>query len=146
MKIWHLFLFFTLFSGCVVKSVMPGNAGLEFDIDFRKVDFRHGWTYLVRPIDSKVSVRDQPSIERGRELFLQHCQTCHGSKEQGKGPLAIALNLEPTNLSKIPKDLSRSYLLLQIKEGKGSMPQWRNILTNNQVEDLTRYIVDLRDH
>ena len=36
--------------------------------------------------------------EAGAELYTHHCATCHGADLTGKGPLAPALILQPTNL------------------------------------------------
>ncbi len=39
------------------------------------------------------------SPDAGRELFLDHCATCHGVDGAGNGPTAPALILQPTNLT-----------------------------------------------
>jgi mono/diheme cytochrome c family protein len=37
--------------------------------------------------------------ERGRNLFLDHCATCHGPGGQGDGPMAAVLSIQPADLS-----------------------------------------------
>ena len=142
MKVYSVI--FILIAGCAVNSIAPSGGGIEMEID-TSTDFRHGWTYISKPFDTAVSVHDKDSIDRGRQLFLQHCEKCHGNDGKGVGPLAKALNLKPANLSNLPHDLSKTYLLVQIKEGKGSMPKWRDLLTESQARDLTNYITKLSE-
>lgn len=37
--------------------------------------------------------------ERGRNLFLDHCATCHGREAQGDGPMSGLLSIPPADLS-----------------------------------------------
>ena len=134
------FFIFLLVSGCAVESISPSGNGFEMDIDISSANFRHGWAYFTRPLMSSVQVEDDSSIKRGSLLFEQHCQKCHGVAGKEKGPLAEALGLKPTNLRNLAKDLSQVYLLVQIKDGRGSMPQWRDFLMGSQMVDLTNYI------
>jgi mono/diheme cytochrome c family protein len=39
----------------------------------------------------------------GRELYVEHCATCHGDDARGKGPTAVALKVAPPNLTLIAK-------------------------------------------
>jgi len=39
--------------------------------------------------------------EDGRQLFLNHCASCHGVTGQGNGPLAPALRRAPTDLTQL---------------------------------------------
>lgn len=140
-------LFFTaflfLFVGCVVNSIAPSSGGLEVDFDFSRKEIRHGWTYLSKPFVTKTQEYDETSIRRGKGLYMQHCEKCHGIKGVGDGELAKALKINPANLTKLPNDMDKAYLLVQIQDGKGSMPQWRDLLTDSQVVDLTNFIKGL---
>lgn len=37
----------------------------------------------------------------GKELFFQHCATCHGINADGKGPMAGVLVIKPANLTRL---------------------------------------------
>ena len=139
-----LFLLFALFfCGCAVNNIAPSTAGIEMDLDISKSHFRHGWAYQNQSFQTEKYRSSEDSIDRGKILFQHHCQKCHGVDGKGQGELAKALRLSPANLTNLPKDLPKSYILVQIKSGKGSMPQWKDFLTDNQVVDLTNYIIDL---
>lgn len=129
--------------GCAVKSITPSAGGLEIDVDLADIDFRHGWTYHSRPKTTEVVEMDEDSVKRGQNLYQQHCQKCHGESGKGGGELAEALKLKPADLTNLPKDLSRTYILVQINDGKGSMPEWKSLLTPKQTQDLTSYLKKL---
>lgn len=42
-------------------------------------------------------------LERGRKLYVKHCETCHGDKGKGDGPLA---RLHAQRTSRPPYDLT----------------------------------------
>ena len=39
--------------------------------------------------------------DRGRDLFLNHCATCHGTSARGDGPMAAILSVPPADLTAI---------------------------------------------
>ncbi len=39
--------------------------------------------------------------ESGKEIFVRHCALCHGLDGTGDGPLAAALQIAPSNLTRI---------------------------------------------
>jgi mono/diheme cytochrome c family protein len=41
---------------------------------------------------------DQPSVVRGRELYLRYCAACHGIDADGRGPVAEDLKASPPDL------------------------------------------------
>ena len=137
-------LFFLLLVGCSVNSIQPTGGSLEMnmDLDLSTAKMRHGWAYFSSPHkkNSEVTVIDREAVLRGEKIYLQHCEKCHGPKGEGDGDLAKALKLQPTNLRNLSKNLSQTYLLVQINEGKRSMPQWKDFLTARQTADLTHYI------
>ena len=51
---------------------------------------------LALLISTTLSAQD---AERGRELYMTHCATCHGTGGQGDGPMASVLLIQPTNLA-----------------------------------------------
>lgn len=115
---------------------------MNMDLDLSNAKMRHGWAYFSTPHKkkSKVTLIDREAVLRGEKVYLQHCEKCHGPKGAGNGDLAKVLNLQPTNLQNLAKDLSQTYLLVQINEGKGSMPQWKDFLTTRQTSDLTHFV------
>ena len=58
------------------------------------------------------------SNARGRQLFLQHCASCHGVSGKGGGPAAASLKVLLSDLT-----------TLQRREGKFNAPKVQNIIT-----------------
>jgi len=44
---------------------------------------------------------DPMFVDVGAELFETHCASCHGADARGNGPAASALNVPPTDLTRI---------------------------------------------
>ena len=90
---------------------------------------------LVSVIQPEARAAD-PS--EGRKTYMAHCQNCHGSNGVGQMP-------------GIP-DFSRGEALLQpdaalvrtIQDGKGMMPAYRGLLTEEQLLDVVAFLRTLR--
>lgn len=110
------------------------------DFDWASTDMRHGWEMFTPPKVTYTDEKDNDSIKRGEVLYEKHCQKCHGPTGIGNGPLAKELNIQPADLQTITNDITNTYLVVQINNGKGNMPRWQDILTKQQSFDLTNYI------
>jgi mono/diheme cytochrome c family protein len=93
-----------------------------------------------------------PSIDKrssaldGKELFVQHCASCHGSEGLGNGPAGASVIPKPDNLTsdEIHKQ-SDGALFLGISNGAhGVMISWKFILSDTQRWHLVDYIRELR--
>ena len=93
-----------------------------------------------------------PSIDKrssaldGKELFVQHCASCHGSEGLGNGPAGASIIPKPDNLTsnEIHKQ-SDGALFLGISNGAhGVMISWKFVLSENQRWHLVDYIRELR--
>ena len=82
----------------------------------------------------------------GAKIFKTNCETCHGSKGYGDGPVGEALDPKPQNLAELQAVASDDYLLWRIAEGKPgtSMPPWKNILTEEQIWQIVAFIRTLK--
>ena len=128
-------------SACAVRSITPGDTmEMNMDFDLASMDMRHGWAFMTPPKLTYVGVNDEDSVKRGQKLFSQHCQKCHGPKGTGDGPLAKKLNITPANLQNVSSETTNTYLVVQINNGRGDMPQWQDFLSQKQAYDLTNYI------
>ncbi|MEM7646860.1 MAG: cytochrome c [Pseudomonadota bacterium] len=130
---------------CAIKSIAPGDTmEINMDFDWSSADMRHGWDMFTPPQLTYAGETDQDSIKKGGVLYKKHCQKCHGPTGVGNGPLAKELNIQPADLQTITNDITNTYLVVQINNGKGNMPRWQDILTKQQSFDLTNYIRTLR--
>ena len=88
-------------------------------------------------------IKETGSINRGRDLFLRNCASCHGENADGNGPAAKSLTPKPANLKKMSGMHPDGDLAWTIKNGKGTMPAWKNILNESQIWDAVNYIQSL---
>src|SRR5215467_8321045 len=66
------------------------------------------------------------SISGGKELWVQHCQSCHGKKGLGDGTKAASLKTEPGNFSLAEtQDQPDGSLFYKISEGRKDMPSFK---------------------
>ncbi len=89
-------------------------------------------------------------VDRGRRMYGQYCTPCHGTKGDGHGLRAEKEILQPP-----PRDHTNGFymnrqrdlrLFKVIKFGGGAnhlshiMPQWKHILTDEQIYNIIQYI------
>jgi len=62
--------------------------------------------------------------QKGKSLFIEKCQLCHGPKGNGDGPAAAAYNPKPANFAdpRFWKDNPGRKITDAMKNGHGAMP------------------------
>ena len=91
--------------------------------------------------NSKHSLMGDPV--KGRALYKQYCQVCHGEDGDGNGIMTKLMKIEPADHTN-PNSMgiiSNEILVEIILTGRGKyMPAWEGILTRAEVEQLVSYI------
>lgn len=87
---------------------------------------------------------DQVSINRGKKSYDLYCSSCHGAKADGNGSAGANLKPKPANLSVMAGMHPDGDFAWKIKNGRGAMPAWKTVLSDNQVWDLVNYIKNLK--
>lgn len=93
----------------------------------------------INPVDDTIE-----SIQRGHNLYIANCADCHGPKAEGDGPTAKYLDTKPSNLKAMAGHHPDGGMAWKIKNGKGDMPAWEDILTEQQIWDLVTFIQNLK--
>ena len=85
------------------------------------------------------------STGRGEKLYVKYCSKCHGLTGSGTGPSAHGFSTNPRQLWAWYKaDKSADpYLYWFITNGRGDMPPWGVILSDEQRWDLVNYVKTL---
>jgi len=69
---------------------------------------------------------DAESIATGKELWGQHCKSCHGTKGVGDGPKAAQLKTEPGDFSKADfQGQPDGSIFYKTSEGRDDMPSFK---------------------
>jgi cbb3-type cytochrome oxidase cytochrome c subunit len=66
------------------------------------------------------------TIERGQDLYLHNCASCHGARGEADGPGALGLQPPPANLAEHEYSLDRLSFVLANGLAGTSMPAWRD--------------------
>jgi mono/diheme cytochrome c family protein len=45
--------------------------------------------------------QDDDTVDSGKDAYLRHCAVCHGLEGYGNGPLAEAMKIEPSDLTRL---------------------------------------------
>ena len=107
--------------------------------------FAHDWNAPEEAAQRQNPVpNDAAAIERGQKLYAQFCANCHGKNGQGDGPLAAALDPKPANLAARAGHHTDGDFAWKIANGRGTMPAFKNQLTENQIWELTHFIQKLK--
>lgn len=101
----------------------------------------HEW---VAPKDAAVVANpiaaDAQSTARGEELFLGNCAACHG-RDGGGLPTQIAGSKKGIpNLPQMLKTHSDGDFFWKIRQGKGGMPSFAEVLDQEEIWDIINYI------
>jgi len=76
--------------------------------------------------------------EKAKAVFDGNCKSCHGVDGSGT-PIGKSLNAPDLRSPAVQKDTDER-ITDQITNGKGNMPNFKNILTGDQIHSLVHYV------
>jgi cytochrome c5 len=81
----------------------------------------------------------------GAAIYSQRCALCHGAEGKGDGPAAASLNPKPRNHTDgaYMNTLTDEAVLLVIHEGKGAMPAWKGVLSEEEIQAVFKHVRSL---
>ncbi|MBT8362489.1 MAG: c-type cytochrome [Desulfobacterales bacterium] len=103
----------------------------------------HDWMAPQKAAEIKnpFMMEDQ-SIQRGKDIYVQNCATCHGDDMQGRTAAEAGLEMGPPDLKKRISTHSDGDFFWKIQNGRGDMPGFRGDLPENETWDVINYIRD----
>ena len=95
---------------------------------------------LLLPVSALAGGPVTKSAESGREIFVEHCASCHGADATGNGPAAALTKTPPPDLTRITERAGGTFPAARVVEiimygGKitahrsGPMPVWGKIFS-----------------
>ena len=83
------------------------------------------------------------SLKDGKELWVKHCQSCHGKSGKGDGTKAAQLKTEPGNFT-LPETQKQpdGSLFYKISEGRNDMPSFKKKIP--EAEDIWNLVNYMR--
>lgn len=84
---------------------------------------------------------DDASIQEGKELFAQHCKSCHGAKGKGDGVKAEKIDITCGDFaSPEVKKMTDGELFWKTTEGRKPMPSFKDKLSDNERWSVINFI------
>lgn len=82
------------------------------------------------------------SVERGKALWKQDCEVCHGAQGRGDGLATATLPRKPKDLTRIAKPpvFPDGVVAYRIANGGDIMPAWKSALSERDIWDLVSFI------
>jgi glucose/arabinose dehydrogenase/mono/diheme cytochrome c family protein len=98
------------------------------------------WTDGLKPIGEQ-----RPDIlAKGKELYISYCMSCHGADGRGDGALGSGFSIKPANFqASAVKSQKDGAIFWKLTEGRGSMPSYKETLSDEQRWQLVAYIREL---
>ncbi|MEI8059351.1 MAG: cytochrome c [Ferruginibacter sp.] len=87
------------------------------------------------------ALADDASKTKGKELYKQHCLSCHGTTGKGDGPKAAQLDTESGDFTSATfKKETDGTMYYQIKKGRKDMPSYATKIPADDIWDVVNYI------
>jgi mono/diheme cytochrome c family protein len=82
------------------------------------------------------------ALAAGSQIYQQHCQSCHGSKGDGKGEKAPELSTAPGDFTDAKKmsGLTDGEIFAEVTEGHHPMPAFADKLTEEQRWEVVDFV------
>ena len=87
-------------------------------------------------------------LRKGKQIYKDHCQACHGEHGAGDGPVSTGLSPKPRSFSSSYLNrVSDQYLFWRISEGKPqtAMPAFKQVLSRNQRWSVIQYVYHIAE-
>jgi mono/diheme cytochrome c family protein len=75
--------------------------------------------------------QDSKKIQAGESVYNNYCFTCHGEKLVSSGQTFDLRRLHTEDRARFENS---------VNNGKGQMPPWKGVLTNEEIDQLWHYI------
>jgi mono/diheme cytochrome c family protein len=84
-------------------------------------------------------------VDEGAKIYAEKCSVCHGANGKGDGPGGAALNPKPRDHTdgKYMNTRTDDELLAVLHNGKGAMPAWKGVLTDDQMKAVLKHVRSL---
>jgi len=83
-------------------------------------------------------------LKQGEELYQVYCGSCHGEGGYGDGAAGGALGVQPANFhEELVRSQSDGALFWKLSTGRGSMPPFKEVFSEEQRWQLIAYIRNL---
>lgn len=105
----------------------------------------HGLKTTDKPFKPTIKVKSTSElIAFGKVVYTQNCQSCHGVKGEGDGPLADQQQFKPTNLNQAVNEVEHFAFYTRYSYWDGKMPGWNREFSPREIDALTAYLYQFK--
>ncbi len=79
----------------------------------------------------EAQAQDKAKVAAGEGIYSSYCSTCHGENLVSSGQTFDLRRLKAADRSRFEQS---------VISGKGQMPPWKGVLSNEQIEQIWSYI------
>jgi len=135
-----------------LKSIIAGTTLLAVCVMFSSNVSAQGkkpagkpWPAPAEAIAKKNPVKsDATSIKEGKDLYAQHCKSCHGAKGNGDGTKAEKLDISCGDFASAEsKKATDGELFWKTTEGRKPMPSYKEKLSDNDRWKVVNFLRSL---
>ena len=130
----YISILFTLMFVTVFMAFVPKTANDPWPVPDK-------YKNMPNPVKS-----DATSIATGKELYTQHCKSCHGTKGKGDGPKAAQLDTESGDFTKSTfQSQTDGAIFYKTSEGRKDMPSFKKkIADESNIWAVVNYLRTLK--
>ncbi|NIJ53070.1 c-type cytochrome [Dyadobacter arcticus] len=131
-----------LFAASIIIFSGVGLAGFSPEIMPVHHSIQDPWKAPAWADTLKSPYHEEPlTLAQGEELFTLYCASCHGDEGYGDGAAGGALGQKPANFhDTLVKVQSDGALFWKISTGRGNMPPFKDVFSDEQRWQLVAYI------
>ena len=130
----YISILFSVMFVTVLMAFVPRNANDPWPVPDK-------YKNMPNPVKS-----DATSIATGKELYTQHCKSCHGTKGKGDGPKAAQLDTESGDFTKSTfQSQTDGAIFYKTSEGRKDMPSFKKkIADESNIWAVINYLRTLK--
>lgn len=99
------------------------------------------WDAPSAAVSKKNPVSGADAVKEGKDLYNQHCKSCHGAKGKGDGPKAEKIDISCNDFSTPEfKKKTDGEIYWKTTEGRKPMPSYKEKLSDSERWKVTAYI------
>ena len=128
--------------GCLIMS----GFALHSQSTFAQKPAGKPWNAPESAVKMKNPVKSEPgNLKEGKDLFAQHCKSCHGAKGKGDGPKAEKIDISCGDFtSDDAKKATDGELFWKTTEGRKPMPSYKEKLSDQERWMVVNYLRSLK--
>lgn len=102
------------------------------------------WAAPDNSVKMKSPAKGADALKEGKDLYMQHCKSCHGAKGKGDGAKADKIDISCNDFTSADfAKKAEGELFWKTTEGRKPMPSFKEKLSDNERWEVIMYVKSL---